>query len=205
MTRSFVVVAALSMAYVTSGCTAAQKQQFKDFGAELKEAGVAFTKDVKDQVVEGVKDALPDIKAEAERIITEALDKQAKELLAKEIAKLDAQLATLPPEVETDPLTGMEREITRTAMDFDGADGQPKDGELDEKEMAALGKWYGIRLAAITAEGVMDAGQVQQHATGTGITMAGILAIMLARKGGRQALAGLLRSGGGSATAGVAG
>lgn len=201
MVRSFVAV--ILIAGAASGC-AGTSGTFKDIGENLKEAGVAFYKDVKEEIKKEVAEAIPEITAKAEEIVAAALEKQAAELKAKELAKLDAQLATLPPETHTDPITGVETQVVRKALDFDGANGQPKDGDIDEKEIAALGKWYGTRLAALTAEGVMDAGQLQQHATGTGITMAAILAIMAAKKGGRQALANLLRTGG-SATGGVAG
>jgi hypothetical protein len=205
MTRSLLAtIVTLSIAYGIMGC-AAVKEQARDLGADLKEAGVALYEDVKTEVKKEVEARLPELKEAALDIVTKALERQAAELKAKELAKLDAQLATLPPEIKTDELTGTETEIIRKALDFDGADGSTKDGDINEKELAALGKWYGLRLAALAAEGVLDAGQVKQHATGTGITMAGILAIIMARKNGRKALANLLRSGGGSATAGVAG
>lgn len=198
MNRSFLAAAVLALAYALSGC-AAVKQQAKDYGAELKEAGVAFYRDVKEEVKKEVAARLPELEQAALDIVTKALEKQAAELKAKELAKLDAQLALFPT-TTTDELTGVETTVVKTWKDFD-ADG---DGDLNEKEVAALGKEHGVALALAVAKGEISSGQAAQHATGTGLSIAAILGIMMAKKGGRQALANLLKTGG-SATAGVAG
>lgn len=113
--------------------------------------------------------AVPELKAYAAKVVDEKLAEKER----KHLDALDQQLAKFPKIDEEGNVT------PRTWRDFD-ADGS---GHLEEGEILKAGQFVATEATKKVVAGEMSSGEAVQTTKTAGVTLAGLLMVMLATRG----------------------